>query len=146
MALLHFTMTVTGTVNTDGGDSAASHLALSEAELAANLVDAVSHITGAGMVTGDSPATLDVHAHTVRVVGMPYRMDAKDLSSVVEEVDAMDWQFSELGRLISDLEKQPSASSREFIAKQARRRLDTLVQRAFRARQVSMGMLVHKAN
>lgn len=67
-------------------------------------------------------------------------------SSVGEEIDAMDWQFSQLARLLTDLEKQPDASSREYIAKEARRRLDTLVQRAYRAKQIARGLRVPKAN
>lgn len=67
-------------------------------------------------------------------------------SSVGDEIDAMDWSFSELSRLLTDLEKEPNASAREYIAKTARRRLDTLVQRAFRAGQIARGIRVPKAN
>lgn len=58
----------------------------------------------------------------------------------------MDWHFSQLAGLLTDLEKQPDASAREYIAKEARRRLDTLVQRAYRANQIARGLRVPKAN
>lgn len=67
-------------------------------------------------------------------------------SSVGEEIDAMDWEFSNLSRLLTELEKQPDESSRGFMVKEARRCLDTLVQRAFRAKQISRGLRVTKAN
>lgn len=70
----------------------------------------------------------------------------KNRSSVCEEIDAMDWQFSELARLLTELEKQPDACGRGYMAKEARRRLDTLVQRAFRAKQIARGLRVPKAN
>jgi hypothetical protein len=146
MSLLRFTLTFTGTVNTDGGKRDAAFIGLTEGELIANLGDTVSHVVANGFLTGDSPATLDSHEHSIRVVATSWPVDSKNLSSVVEEVDAMDWQFSELARLITDLETQPSASSRACMAKVARRHLDTLVQRAFRAKQVAGGLLVHKAN
>lgn len=69
-----------------------------------------------------------------------------DRSTVVDEVDAMDWDFSELAKLLTQLEEQPSLSSRQFIVKEARRRLDTLVQRAYRAKQIARGLRVTKAN
>lgn len=67
-------------------------------------------------------------------------------STVVEEIDAMDWQFSNLFRLIAEMEGQNSESSREYLAKEARRRLDTIVQRAYRAKQVARGLRVPRAN
>lgn len=65
-------------------------------------------------------------------------------SSVGEEIDAMDWEFSNLSRLLTELVEQPDTSSREFIVKEARRRLDTLAQRAYRAKQLSRGLRVLK--
>jgi hypothetical protein len=68
-----------------------------------------------------------------------------DRSSVSEEIQAMDWDFSNLSRLLGELESQPDASSRVFIVKEARRRLNNLVQRAYRADQLSRGLRVTKA-
>lgn len=68
-----------------------------------------------------------------------------DRSSVTEEVQAMDWDFSNLSRLLGELESQPDESSRGFIVKEARRRLNNLVQRAYRAEQLSRGLRVTKA-
>lgn len=67
-------------------------------------------------------------------------------SSVIDEIDAMDWQFSEMARLLTDIERYPDPSARAGAVKEARRRLDTLVQRAYRAKQVARGLRVPKAN
>lgn len=67
-------------------------------------------------------------------------------STVAEELDAMEWQFSELARLITDLERQADRTAREFMAESARRHLNTIVQRAYRAKLVSLGQRVTKAN
>lgn len=67
-----------------------------------------------------------------------------DRSTVAEEIDAMEWQFSELARLITDLERLSCSTARESAAKMARRRLNTLVQRADRAKQISLGQRVTK--
>ena len=65
-------------------------------------------------------------------------------SSVGEEVAAMDWDFSNLGRLLSELEAQPDQYARACMVKEARRRLDKLVQRAYRAQQIASGLRVLK--
>ncbi|UDM18872.1 hypothetical protein [Vogesella sp. XCS3] len=67
-------------------------------------------------------------------------------STVAEEIDAMDWQLSELARLITDLERQTDRTAREFMANSARRHLDTLVQRVYRAKLISLGQRVTKQN
>lgn len=67
-------------------------------------------------------------------------------SSVADEIDAMDWQFSELARLITDLENQSDKSLREITAKSARYRLDVILQRAYRAKIISQGQRVTKSN
>jgi hypothetical protein len=66
-------------------------------------------------------------------------------STVQEEIDAMDWQFGELARRISELESSQDRTAREFAAKAARRHLDTLVQRAHRAKLIAQGLRVTKA-
>lgn len=73
------------------------------------------------------------------------RMLDPNRSTVAEEIDAMDWQFSELARLITDLEKQPDKTAREFAAKMARRHLDTLLQRAYRAKLIAQGQRITKS-
>jgi hypothetical protein len=67
-------------------------------------------------------------------------------STLGEEIDAMDWDFSNLSRLLTELEKQPDESTRAYMVKDARRRLNNLVQRAYRAKQISRGLRVPKAN
>ncbi|MGI1188744.1 hypothetical protein ACRCRN_32255 [Pseudomonas aeruginosa] len=67
MSPLHFSLIFSGTVSPDGGDAEAENIALTPVELLANLEQAVNTITGNGLVTGDSPATLDEHSHCVRV-------------------------------------------------------------------------------
>lgn len=51
-----------------------------------------------------------------------------------------------LARLITDLERQADRTAREFMAEAARRHLNTIVQRAYRAKLVSLGQRVTKAN
>lgn len=66
-------------------------------------------------------------------------------STVSEELDAMDWQHRELARLLSEIERSPHPSFREDQINEARRRLNTLVQRVFRAKQIARGLRVPKA-
>lgn len=68
-----------------------------------------------------------------------------DRSTVPDEIDAMDWQFSQLARLITDLENYQDKGARGYAARSARRHLDTLVQRAFRAKLIAQGQRVTKA-
>jgi hypothetical protein len=72
--------------------------------------------------------------------------DAPDptCSTVGEEIDAMDWQFSELARRITELESYQDETAREYAAKAARRHLDVLVQRAYRAKLIAQGQHVAK--
>ncbi|MDX1296731.1 MAG: hypothetical protein R3260_00610 [Pseudomonas sp.] len=67
MALLHFSLIFSGTVQPNGGDQEANDIAMTAGELAANLEQAVSSILSNGQVTGDTPATLEDHSHRVRV-------------------------------------------------------------------------------
>lgn len=69
-----------------------------------------------------------------------------DRSTVAEEVDAMDWSLSELARLITDLECLDDSTAREFTAKSARRHLNNVCQRAYRAKLIASGQRVTKAN
>lgn len=66
-------------------------------------------------------------------------------SSVGEEIDAMDWQFGELARRITELERCDDKTAREYSAKAARRHLDVLVQRAYRAKLISQGQRIPRA-
>lgn len=67
-------------------------------------------------------------------------------STIIEELDAMDWQFSQLARLLTEIEGTPDAHGRGCSVREARRRLDTLLQRSYRAKQVARGLRVPKAN
>ncbi|ELG7182301.1 TPA: hypothetical protein ACP3ZG_004803 [Pseudomonas aeruginosa] len=67
-------------------------------------------------------------------------------STILEELDAMDWQFSQLARLLTEIEKTPDAYGRDISVREARRRLDTLLQRSYRANQIARGLRVPKAN
>lgn len=68
-----------------------------------------------------------------------------DASTVGIEIDAMDWQFSELVRLITDLERHEDKTARECAAKLARMHLNTLVQRAYRAKLIAGGQRITKS-
>lgn len=67
-------------------------------------------------------------------------------SSVADEIDAMDWHFSELARLITDLVAQQDKALREVTADTARYRLNIIFQRAYRAKLISQGQRVTKSN
>lgn len=67
-------------------------------------------------------------------------------STILDELDAMDWQFSQLARLLTEIEGTPDAAARGCSLREARRRLDTLVQRTYRANQIARGLRVPKAN
>lgn len=67
-------------------------------------------------------------------------------STIHEELDAMDWQFSQLARLLTEIEGAPDAHGRGCSLREARRRLDTLLQRSYRANQIARGLRVPKAN
>jgi len=67
-------------------------------------------------------------------------------STILEELDAMDWQFSQLARLLTEIEGTPDAHGRACSVREARRRLDTLLQRSYRANQIARGLRVPKAN
>jgi len=69
-----------------------------------------------------------------------------DASTVEIEIDAMDWHFSELARLISDLERLDDQSARASAAKMARFRLDKLLNNAYRAKVIGSGQRVVKQN
>lgn len=68
-----------------------------------------------------------------------------ELSSVAEEVDAIEWPLGEIAKALTEMQTQPSTSERSHIAKRARSYLDTVLLRAFRAKQISQGLRVHKA-
>lgn len=82
MSPLHFSLIFSGTVSPDGGDAEAENIALTPVELLANLEQAVNTITGNGLVTGDSPATLDEHSHCVRVTSGRLDMMAMPVISI----------------------------------------------------------------
>lgn len=64
---MHFNLTFTGIVSSDGGDPGAADIAMKEAELRENLGRLVSIGLSEGIITGDSPATLDEHELYVSV-------------------------------------------------------------------------------
>jgi hypothetical protein len=81
----------------------------------------------------------------------PFRKQAvatldPDASTVEIEIDGMDWHFSELARLITDLERLDDQSARASAAKMARFRLDKLLNNAYRAKEIARGQRVVKQN
>lgn len=67
-----------------------------------------------------------------------------DRSTIKEELDALDWQLSEIARHLSDMEKFNDAG-KEYAIAQARRCLNTSIQRSYRAKQLADGLRVLKA-
>jgi hypothetical protein len=65
-------------------------------------------------------------------------------SSVVEELDSLDYQLSLISRELSNIEEFDECG-RGHAIKSARRALDTALQRSYRAKQVSKGIKVNKA-
>jgi len=99
---LHFSLTFTGTVSPNGGDVDADHIALTAGELRHNLAQAISHITGEGLVTGESPATLEDHADAIHVstaktpmMAMPIistaHLDAETAQWLTDNGDQCNW-------------------------------------------------------
>jgi hypothetical protein len=64
-------------------------------------------------------------------------------SSVEEELKALDWQLAEIARLLGDIERFKGDDG--YSIKQARRHLDTALQRSHRAQQIARGIRVTKA-
>lgn len=67
-------------------------------------------------------------------------------SSVTEELDAMEWQFSELARQLTEIDASTNATVRQYGVEGARRCLGTLVQRAYRAKLIAQGHRVTKVS
>lgn len=67
MSPLHFSLLFSGTVIPNNGDDVGNAIAITRSELHANLDQAVANITGNGLVTGNTSATLDEHSHQVRI-------------------------------------------------------------------------------
>ncbi|MCK5532933.1 MAG: hypothetical protein KAI85_16970 [Halopseudomonas aestusnigri] len=99
---LHFSMTFSGTVSPNGGDESANTIAMTEHELRHTLYSAISHITGEGLVTGDTPATLGEHSTAVRVstvatemMALPVistaHLDAKTARWLTDSAEDCDW-------------------------------------------------------
>lgn len=57
----------------------------------------------------------------------------------------MDWQVSELSKLLTELEQLSDESGKAIVVKQARRRLNLLLQRSHRAQQIARGLRVPRA-
>lgn len=57
----------------------------------------------------------------------------------------MDWQVCELAKLLTEVERSSDETGRAFAAGQARRRLDALLQRSYRAQQIARGLRVPRA-
>lgn len=81
MQSIHFSMIFSGTVSPNGGDQEADAFAMTPGELAHNLEQAVCDITGKGLVTGDTPATLEDHSHMIRVTQGRFEMMAMPVIS-----------------------------------------------------------------
>lgn len=57
----------------------------------------------------------------------------------------MDWQVCELAKLLTEVERSSDETGRAFAVGQARRRLDALLQRSYRAQQIARGLRVPRA-
>lgn len=79
-----------------------------------------------------------------RVLHLAPPPEDPNLSTVGEELKALDWQLSELARTLTDV-AGCDGSSRDYAIKRARRHLDTAIQRSFRAQQIAQGLKVPKA-
>lgn len=66
-------------------------------------------------------------------------------STVVDELNALDWQLSEIGRSLNSIEMRKDATGRESEIRMARHRLNTAVQRSHRAQQIASGLRVPKS-
>lgn len=64
-------------------------------------------------------------------------------SSVEEELKALDWQLAEIARLLGDIERFKGDDGHSI--KQARRHLNSALQRSHRAQQIAHGIRVTKA-
>lgn len=104
MSMLHFSVTITGAVSPNGGDEEANGFAMTAADLLGNLEHAVSSVTANGLVTGDTPATLDETDNSVRVstsrfdtMAMPVistaHLDAQTARSLLTDESQRDWGF-----------------------------------------------------
>lgn len=82
MSPMHFSLIFTGTVSPNGGDEKANDIAMTRGELNAHLEQAVLNITGNGLVTGDTPATLEDHSHCVRITTGKVDMMAMPIISI----------------------------------------------------------------
>jgi len=74
MKPIHFSLTLSGVVQPNGGDVSANHMAMTPGEVSAHLADAVSNITGEGLITGETPATLEEHETIIFVSTSKYDM------------------------------------------------------------------------
>lgn len=81
MSNLHFSLTLSGTVSPNGGNEEANQDAMTASELRHNLAQAISHITGEGLVTGHSPATLEEYAEAIHVSTVKTEMMAMPIIS-----------------------------------------------------------------
>lgn len=97
MSPLHFSLIFTGTVSPNGGDEDANGIAMTRGELNANLEQAVANITGNGLVTGDTPATLDDYSHCVRITSGKFDMMAMPIISAAHLDAATALTLSEAG-------------------------------------------------
>ena len=102
MQPLNFSLIFSGTVNPNGGDEEATGIAMQRGELYANLEQIVCDITGKGLVTGDTPATLEDHSHRVRItegrfdmMAMPVistaHLDQATAQELSDKPDACSW-------------------------------------------------------
>jgi len=71
MQPLHFSLNFSGIVLPNGGDIEANDIAMTREDLLGNLDHAISVITGNGLVTGDTPGTLEEHSVQTYVSNAP---------------------------------------------------------------------------
>lgn len=81
MSQLHFSMVFSGTVSPNGNDPEANDIAMTRDDLNANLEQAIANITGNGMVTGETPATLEGHSYSVQITTHKFDMMAMPVIS-----------------------------------------------------------------
>lgn len=68
-----------------------------------------------------------------------------DLSTIKDELSALDWQLSEIARILHEVAKCRDETGRVGLIASARRCLDRAVQRSYRATQLHEGLRVFKA-
>lgn len=66
-------------------------------------------------------------------------------ATISEELEALDWQVCELARLLTEVEQSRDETGKAYAVEQARRHLNALLQRSYRAQQIARGLKVPRA-